>query len=198
MIRLLAWLILFALPATAQDLPALYTVTDVAPDDTLNIRSGPDAGSPVLGTLAPDATNIEVVRLSPDGRWGVVNFYDVAGWASMSFLTTQQSAAPMMQSLECFGTEPFWSVTFAGHMAYTPMDGPKRKIDITDRTRAINRTDRYALSGATATDSATAVITRRMCSDGMSDTAFGLSLDFILNTRTGRMFLSGCCRLAAE
>jgi len=78
-ILLCLWLMLLALPATAQDLPVLYSVTGLAQGDTLNIRTQPDAGAPILGTLAPDAKDVEVIRLSENKRWGVVNSYDLAG-----------------------------------------------------------------------------------------------------------------------
>ena len=42
---------------------------------------------------------------------------------------------------------------------------------------------------------ATAVLTRTACSDGMSDRAFGLRLELILSEADGRNLLSGCCSL---
>ena len=71
MIRILLTLLFLALPAQAQDFPALYAVTGVAADDVLNIRSRPDAGAPIIGALAPDSTGVEVLGRS--GNWALVS-----------------------------------------------------------------------------------------------------------------------------
>ena len=113
----------------------------------------------------------------------------------MAYLTAQPPAAPLMQNLQCFGTELFWSVTLTDRIIYAPMDGPAFDHEVTTRTRALNRPDRYALRGGNGTHSATAIVKRHICSDGMSDAEFGLSLDLILQSRAGQVFLSGCCRL---
>ena len=88
MIRALLLLFLLAGPAAAtQDQwPALFDVSGVAPDDVLNIRAAPSASAEIIGTLAPDAAGVEVVR--PDSRhgWGLVNTGEGSGWASLAFL----------------------------------------------------------------------------------------------------------------
>jgi len=194
-IRLGAWLLLFALPATAQELPAFFDVTGVAQDDVLNIRARPDARSDILDTLAPDAQNIEVVRLSENGRWALVNTYDQAGWAARAYLAPQLRADFNTQPLTCFGTEPFWSATLDERLTYAPMDGPAFDYPVATRIRATNRTDRYALEGGDKVQGATAVIERRACSDGMSEAQFGLSINLLVRSATQNFMLSGCCRL---
>ena len=53
-----------ATSASAQDFPALFSVTGVANSDVLNIRAEPSAQSPIVGHFAPHQTSIEVVGLS--------------------------------------------------------------------------------------------------------------------------------------
>ena len=100
----------------AQSLPSLFNVTGVAADDVLNIRENPRGSASVIGTIAPDATGIEVVELSESGNWGHVNSGEGSGWASMEFLSPQpdQGEAYFESSLVCFGTEPFWNLRFPG------------------------------------------------------------------------------------
>lgn len=192
MIRLAIGLFLLALPAAAQDLPAFHNVTNVAVNDVLNIRNEPNASAPILDTLPPNAQDIEVVRLSENGRWGLVNVYDRAGWTAMAFLTPQPQTTFTEQKLTCFGTEPFWSADIGNRLTYSPMDGQGFDHAITARTRSINRSDRYALTGG----GETAIIERRACSDGMSDAAFGLSINLLLSSSGTHSLLSGCCRLS--
>ena len=63
MIRVLILLLALALPLRAEEFPAAYAVTGVASNDVLNIRARPDAGSAIIGSLAPDATGVEVNQL---------------------------------------------------------------------------------------------------------------------------------------
>ena len=46
--------------------------------------------------------------------------------------------------------------------------------------------------GATAT----AVVRRQACSDGMSDRAYGLSAEVLIGGAESRVLLSGCCSIA--
>ena len=85
-LRVLVICLMLATPAGAETFPALYSVTGVAGDDVLNIRLEPDATAEAVGSLPPDATNIEVVGLSPDGGWGQVIAGEAAGWIKMEFL----------------------------------------------------------------------------------------------------------------
>jgi hypothetical protein len=91
MVRILSLILalLVAMPAAAQDLPALFRVTGVAANDVLNIRAEPSARAAIIGSFRPDAGGIEVVALSADGRWGLVNSGEQAGWSSMRYLMHQ-------------------------------------------------------------------------------------------------------------
>lgn len=195
MIRLLAlilWLIPLAL--RAEEYPALHDVVGVAGNDVLNIRAAPDAGSAIIGTLAPTATGVEVVAV--EDSWAVVNAEDGSGYAALRFLA--RSDAPYWSALEtpltCLGTEPFWSLEIdpAGNETrfQTPEDPTARIAPLGARWPALP----WSASAAVGLPDGLAVLTPADCSDGMSDRRYGIAVDIFL-TGPERTRLSGCCRL---
>ena len=196
MIRL-AVVLLWLFPAAlwAEIFPALHDVTRVASDDVLNIREQPSADARVIGTLAPDATGVEVVAVQ-DG-WAVVNTAEGAGFASMQFLKRADDLdwSLLKSPLVCQGTEPFWSLqidpaNWAARFR-APDDPTARALPVTTTWPALTA------SGAAAVElpEGVLVLTPAECSDGMSDRRFGIATDLFLTVsgRGGR--LSGCCRL---
>lgn len=109
---------LFSSVATADTIspavPALYSIINVGADDTLNVRTKPDASGDILGGLTYNAQGIEVVGFSHEGNWAKINFLESAGWISMNFLSAEPRANGMPDLLRCFGTEPFWFVRATG------------------------------------------------------------------------------------
>src|SRR5690554_1529892 len=109
-----------AFPADAQDEripePAqLYGVTGVAADDVLNIRVQPDPSSEIVGTLTPDAENVVIAGTRMNvgsSTWWQVVAPDGPGWVNARFLeaTDAEPDYHAAFSLQCTGTEPFWSV----------------------------------------------------------------------------------------
>lgn len=200
MIRLL-FVLFIGLPAmaAAQEFPALYDVTGVASDDVLNVRAGPGAAHPIIGELAHDAVDIEVVARADGGNWGLVNLDERSGWTSLSFLERQPgdwNAAPTTIT-SCFGTEPFWDITglnvaltlqnygepqfsaptagpmpapWSGHLGVTA-DGPEGHLSL--------------------------VVEAESCNDGMSDREYGLSATAISSLDgMGTQMWFGCCTVA--
>lgn len=49
--------------------PAYYAVTGVTPDDTLNVRMSPNGRAEIIGTLAHNASPIEIIRI--ENGWGM-------------------------------------------------------------------------------------------------------------------------------
>lgn len=88
---LLFSLIASAAAATFDAWPALYDVSGVASDDVLNIRAEPSADAPIIGTLAHDATNVEIIRDGENG-WGLVNTDEGTGWVSFAYLATSSQS----------------------------------------------------------------------------------------------------------
>lgn len=197
------WLaVLFALlPALAQaqgsvDLPALYDVSGVAANDTLNVRAGPTVNAPVLDELGPDRIGVEVVAFNEDRSWGQVNAGEMTGWVSMAYMTRQPGQNPVAKlpvPLWCYGTEPFWSLEIGqNQVTFTDpgMDGPSL-VQPTDFEGSVPWSPR----GAIAAGDITGFVSREMCSDGMSDRQFGWRIDFLRSGNGGHALFSGCCTM---
>ncbi|OYX22743.1 MAG: hypothetical protein B7Z10_12675, partial [Rhodobacterales bacterium 32-66-7] len=113
MIRLAFLLLALSLrPLFAQDLPAQFRVDGVSADDMLNIRAEPRASADRIGALGPYTTNVEVLSLSEDGRWGRVGMPEGNGWVALRYLVRQDvpEGQVIPRPLSCLGTEPFWSL----------------------------------------------------------------------------------------
>ncbi len=205
-----AGLLFLALPtlAGAQDLPALFDVTGVASGDVLNVRERPDASSPVIGTLAPDETDIEVVRANDDQTWGLVNTGERAGWASLGYLALKDGQTGGMPPIrQCFGTEPFWTLDHEGaEIRLSQMDGPTIDGLVSGRFASRSRPDRFVYRGYLRSEDAGPLeiilfLRLEACNDGMSDREYGIELDMLVNDPDAvdglqRPFLySGCCSI---
>ncbi|WP_425100765.1 COG3650 family protein [Tropicibacter sp. S64] len=181
----------------AQDFPALHSVTGVASDDVLNIRSVPSGSSEIIGTLAPDQTGVEVLRLDDSGAWGQVNSDEMAGWASMRFLeATPGGSLPEHGSLSCGGTEPFWGldVTQGGEAVFDSPEGGWT-LSAGPLIPAGGRPWPWAVIGSGGDRTMTAVITPEACSDGMSDREYGLSITVVSQRYGETEVVNGCCLL---
>lgn len=196
MIRFLCLFLFLALPLKAEEFPALYAVTGVAADDVLNIRARPDARSPIIGSLAPDATGVEVIATR--GNWALVNSEEGSGYASMRFLAREPGPAwnALQSPLTCLGTEPFWSLEIDPQRGITrfltPDDQAPASQPITDLWPA----KPWARSAAVGLADGMAVLTGAECSDGMSDRSYGIAVDIFRTGPAGGDRLSGCCLLA--
>jgi uncharacterized membrane protein len=181
--------------ALAQDLPALHKVTGVAAGDVLNVRERPDATAPVVGTLSPDATGIEVVAL--DGTWALVNTSDTTGYAASRFLTRE--AGPHWNTLQrplyCLGTEPFWDLAISPQTGTawlsTPEDPDPEALTMGPVWPALP----WSRVAAFAVPDGIVTLSPADCGDGMSDRRYGIAVDIFL-TRPGTPRLSGCCGLS--
>ena len=209
MIRLALAFCLAASPgwATVDGWPALYDVAGVASDDVLNVRSEPGAAGDVIGALAPDATDVEVIRPNGDESWGLVNTGEGTGWVSLAFLARQpgQWAGSRPAVRQCFGTEPFWSLDYAEPAILLSMpDRADRAGLISGLFRSASRIDRFVYSGSffpTETGEQNVVLALRTeaCSDGMSDRVYGIGVEMFLagsGDPTENGLWSGCCSLA--
>ena len=205
MIRLALLLWCFAFPALASQhvWPALYDVSGVASDDSLNIRTMPDAQSGIIDTLPFNAKDVEVISLDTTGNWAQVNSGENSGWVSLTFLTRQpgQDAINLLKIRSCFGTEPFWSLTLPtdsdAPVTFSKLGEPDIQGVISERISSQNRTDESAhIFWFGAAGSFAAFISQTSCNDGMFDTAYGLKIGLLLNHATATTLLSGCCSLS--
>ena len=181
----------------AEGYPALHDVSGVSANDVLNVRAGPGAKNPVVGTLAPDARDVEVIRV--EGNWGLVNTSESTGWASLKFLERQfDGDLPNGQRLGCFGTEPFWGLNIRqGQTAVlnTP-DSPVGEVfGVGLFQRAYAPLTKYVLLGEGGGRELAVVVTQAYCDDGMSDREYGYDATVIVSGANGPV-LSGCCSLS--
>lgn len=201
MIRFLCAAILLSASAATAQTPYetdYFNVTGVAADDVLNIRSEPDAGAEIIGTLAHDTSWVEVTARS--GDWAQVSSDEQAGWVAIAYL---ERAEPAMleygvpAGLSCGGTEPFWSATmdetsFEFSAFWHEPESVSYAIEATPRARSIGYPVFLMLDGG-----GVAVLEPRYCSDGMSDIPQGWTLEVVLPGQYDRA-LDGCCSLRRE
>lgn len=196
MIRIVA-LVFFAFAtataSAAQELPALYDVYDVASDDVLNIRTEPNSTSEIIGALTPDAANIEVVG-AQDG-WALLNIGERSGWASMRYLAAASEQPSHGYPAQCFGTEPFWSLINADEMIFELAGEEPLRLDPADGGTASGYSGKFFALGENSEASLFAMIAREACNDGMSDRAFGLSVDLLVTSEGSTALFSGCCSI---
>lgn len=189
------------LPAMAQDLPALFAVTGVAPGDRLNLRAGPSATAEAVGALAPGTAGVEVVETTPDGRWGRVNAGEGPAWVSMRYLVAEPGPDwhAMARPLSCHGTEPFWSLAIppdGGPLLLERMGEGSDSLTRTVTSPAFGRPRSVGMALDGPRGPGLAVIRAEACSDGMSDRVAGLSLQMFLGGASGTESYLGCCSLA--
>jgi uncharacterized membrane protein len=194
---------LLALPALAtQDgWPALHDVTGVAAGDVLNIRERPEAGAPVIGSLAPDATGIEVIRPNERLTWGLVNAGERTGWVSLRYLERRpgQWDGAFPEIAACYGTEPFWGLSRAGEvLTYSDPETEALELPIVARSGSANRRDSFHIVAEGPDGPAVAFLRTESCGDGMSDREFGISVQLLLGIGAEVRHLSGCCTLAGQ
>lgn len=200
-ILILATIVFAATSAQAdmKQFPALYDVTGVASDDVLNVRAGTGASHPIIEALSHNDRDIEIIRLSSNGKWGLIGYPGGNGWASMRYLKRQngQTGSNVPRPLNCGGNEPFWGITFGPNSTEFLEPGQMSQAlgtlwqGIPDGMQPVA----YGAKLAGAGGEINAVITRSECSDGMSERAYGFEINALLSGTFGNRMLTGCCLL---
>lgn len=191
-----------ALATPEAPLPSRADVSGVAAGDVLNVRAEPNAKAPILRTLPPNATGVEIVGFDPSGQWARVSLGEVSGWASGRFLVmdrTTWTPGKLPAGMRCHGTEPFWSLNETdGRMRYSEPEGPARDLELRRvLDRGIAEDVMRALIAGDDKGRVTAVVQPQMCSDGMSDRDFGLSVTVIMDGgNQPSQMLNGCCSVS--
>ena len=196
----LALILALAGPASATQeyiLPTLFDVSGVAPDDVLNIRAEPNARAAIIGTLATDATRIEVAE--ERRGWARVNTGEGAGWVSARYLSYRVDVwqpGELPPAFRCLGTEPFWDAKVEGGelVLRSPENqgGDRRAVQAVLDTGVFRDPSRVVVA-----QDMTLFSHPQICSDGMSDRAFALAVSVILDgAETPSRMLMGCCSIA--
>lgn len=191
-------MLITAAAAAADAFPAFYRVTGVAHDDVLNIRTEPDAGTAIIGFLRPDQRGVEITALSPDGRWGQVNYGERAGWSHMRFLEREMAGSwrDGQSALYCFGNEPFWNMPIflpTHHAEFHDMGSGGFELVTDTGALPSTRFPPVLAIPFSGTREGAAILRGEACNDGMSDMQFGISA--FIYWRGDTEALSGCCRL---
>lgn len=195
MIRILFVFLMMPSLLWANDFPALFDVSGVASNDVLNVRAEGAASAPIVGMLAHDANDVEVVALS--GNWGQINTGETSGWVSMRYLAAQEPNPDyaLAQRLSCYGTEPFWSAEFVQGQKVT-FSSPEGSYETPGAGLMIPASGVPGLWAMAYSDSV-ATFRREMCSDGMSDRMFGLSVALFKRHAGEVALFSGCCSITS-
>lgn len=183
--------------------PALYDVTGVAENDVLNLRQAPNSKAAILGTVPPDRKNLQVLELSDDGSWAHISMSETTGWANLHYLKAQpeRPAGRLPAPLRCFGTEPFWGlhIPTSDFAEFEQLPEPERPFDVTFQGGPVGGATSDV--GAILQDSdgqASLVLRREMCSDGMSDSGYGISIRLLIAGPADPAMYAGCCSLTGN
>ncbi len=191
----------FTTQACAEDnlLPAFYSVTRVSADDVLNVREEPSASSPIIFSFEPNSRNIEVVSLSDGGKWGLVSIPEAHGWISMHYLDRQlgQSNTNLPRPMVCFGSEPSWFLKLGDqHSEFSQIYGNTMLLENKWEDTAVGMGSYiYGVLLQGEETQIHASIERSVCSDGMSDSLYGLTINAFHSDISGTQLYRGCCSL---
>lgn len=188
---------LWATMASASEFPALYRVTGVAGNDVLNVRALPSADAGIVGDYGAQQAGVEVTGQSEDGKWLRVNTDEGLGWVAARFLEPEGEDGDYLisRTLNCFGTEPFWSldVIQGARATFSLMSEEPQVFGAGLMRRAAGRTDRYLLGFGQGA----AVVSRAECGDGMSDRAYALDASVLLVGESLTLY-AGCCSIEPD
>lgn len=186
-------------------LPAMFTVTGVAANDSLNFRDAPSTSGNIIGGFAPGA-DVHVLSMS-SGTWAYVTDGEIAGYVSIRFLTRNGGIAAsgtasvttangFVLGILCRGTEPHWTFEIADDrtVTYTSLIGGAAAQTSLVQTTPSSMTGSYPFTFSAPPYSGQ--IRTQQCSDGMSDINYTMSIS--LNTpgqSGGNQTLYGCCNV---
>ncbi len=193
MIRFLLAFVMLPTLLWADTFPALYDVTGVASDDVLNIRAEATASAETIGALAHNSSNVEVIATA--GNWGQINSDEGTGWVSLRYMARQASNPDyaLAHRIGCYGTEPFWSAEFVQGQK-VQFSSPEGGYETAGAGLVVPASGVTGLWGM-AFDDSVASFRREICSDGMSDRQFGLSVALYSHHAGEIALYSGCCSI---
>ena len=179
-----------------------YQVSGVEDGDTLNVRAEATARSDTIGELAPGAGPIEV--LSTKDGWAQIVSQERNGWVSLRFLkevdvpVLGETSLPV--GLTCFGTEPFWSLSFEADgtavLDDIILDEPAKFAIGTVQSAAARFHVTWIKLRQNVEERGNALIRRSACSDGMSDALYPYSADISVDIgQDEQRIVTGCCSL---
>lgn len=167
-------------------------VINVKSDDTLTIRLNPNHTSQALGDLKYDQKFILITGPSKKingALWTPISLNKINGWVNQNYLTEAQTQK-FNETLQCSGTEPFWSLTVTdGSATYSNMIDKDSAFAINNITSSSNHTNRWLFD--LANDQGKLFLAKtNACSDDMSERVYSYEISADLNNG---VFITGCC-----
>ena len=196
---------LLAMPLMAQEravpiLPAIFEVTGLKAGDHLNVRSAPSAKATDIGDLKA-GTYVEVTSIDPNVGWAQIVYGEWTAWAYARFLTPVDtpllSGTDLPANMNCGGTEPFWDVQISnGAVAEFGIMGG---VKVVENISYAGKSSNHIMKQSIQTDSWSAFLEKRQCSDGMSDRQMGIAIELLATGENAQFrHLSGCCRIVYD
>ena len=184
--------------------PAYYRVSGVSAHDVLNIRAEPTVNAPIVGTLPPGASPVEVLETS--GNWARLSTGEGPGWVSLRFLQEISVATlpgtHLPEGLVCVGAEPFYDIALNGAaIRHRHPDNEAGIVYAPARSgTTAARLGRYFVEGERngGAGRMSMIVRSEACTDGMSDRDYGWSLDAIIVGDGEPYALEGCCFLPMQ
>lgn len=187
-------------PGMAPDglpLPAIFHVNGVASGDVLNIRAKPQPGSKILHMVA-NGIPLAVLGMATND-WAKVQIGKTEGFAHIRYLrrgggTTNNYGFQL--GLNCIGTEPFWNMQFNTNqtVVYSIAGQTAAPVPLQSTSFSANSPTGYPYSFVAQPYSGQ--VNMEICSDGMSDNTYPMSITINAVSETGApMIVNGCCRL---
>jgi len=100
---------------------ALYKVVRVDTSDVLNVRGGPSADAPRVGTLDASAAHVRITGLC-EGRWCPVAREQLTGWVNRGYLETEDATPAVTAAVH---VEPAAVTREAPKIAKAPPKDPR-------------------------------------------------------------------------
>ncbi len=192
-----AWSIFGLSGAQATD---LFSVTNVASDDHLNVRAEPSHTAPIVGSLKFNAVSIAATgetRKVGNATWVEIFIGETIGWVNSAYLqATLSDNAPSLfhEPLACGGTEPFWGLKVNGTNGdFDTLAEGKSAIEFISSRTAGGVPIIWALKGRTQPSQSPVFALleeTNQCSDGMSDLTYRYSIRIDIEDGP---FYAGCC-----
>ncbi len=174
-----------------------YSVSGVRPGDVLNMRLNPDPRAPIVQTIPHNGTGLALTGRAAGGDWVEVTYQRRRGWVNGRFLGYGAFGSTQVPAtLDCTGTEPFWSIALKPGSARADLMFTERRMSfrLTSAKPALGRSDLWQIKGSAKSGELSLIVRQETCSDGMSDNRYPYStIAFI----SGVDMIAGCCRPGA-
>ncbi len=182
-------------PAQAEQ---TYDVTNVAPNDQLNVRAAPSPSAQKIGSLAFNAKAVAATGASQriaQATWLEVHFDGGTGWVNGRYLIPARSSAALFREpLSCSGTEPFWALQLDDVRGEFDSLAEGKSIIMFQRARSAQGVPIIWSFKGTVGPAHSPVFAlleeTNQCSDGMSDLTYRYSIRIDIE---GGPFYAGCC-----